>query len=139
MFNQLQSRFFRHFTFVASRCIASARQLDALRSSHPIQVPIKKAEEVKEVFDAISYCKGGSVVRMIYRVLGEKHFQEGLQLYFSRHKYSNTRTIDLWNGWKEVSGKPIDKMMSSWTEQMGFPVLEVNGSSGVETELVSDQ
>jgi puromycin-sensitive aminopeptidase len=62
---------------------------------------------------------------MIYRVLGEKHFQEGLQLYFSRHKYSNTRTIDLWNAWKEVSGKPIDKMMSSWTEQMGFPVLEV--------------
>lgn len=102
-----------------------ALQLDALRSSHPIQVPIKKAEEVEEVFNAISYCKGGSVVRMIYRVLGEKHFQEGLQLYFSRHKYSNTRTIDLWNAWKEVSGKPIDKMMSSWTEQMGFPVLEV--------------
>lgn len=62
---------------------------------------------------------------MIYRVLGEKHFQEGLQLYFSRHKYGNTRTIDLWNAWKEVSGQPIDKMMSSWTEQMGFPMLEI--------------
>ena len=36
-----------------------ALQLDALRSSHPIQVPIKKAEEVEQVFDAISYCKGG--------------------------------------------------------------------------------
>jgi len=102
-----------------------ALQLDALRSSHPIQVPIAKAEQVEEVFDAISYCKGGSVVRMIYRVLGEKHFQEGLQLYFARHKYGNTRTIDLWNAWKEVSGQPIDKMMSSWTEQMGFPMLEV--------------
>lgn len=44
----------------------------------------------------------GSVVRMIYRVLGEKHFQEGLQLYFARHKYGNTRTIDLWNAWKEA-------------------------------------
>lgn len=52
---------------------------------------------MEEVFDAISYCKGGSVVRMIYRVLGEKHFQEGLQRYFARHKYGNTRTIDLWN------------------------------------------
>ncbi|CAE7505772.1 Npepps [Symbiodinium sp. CCMP2592] len=102
-----------------------ALQLDALRSSHPIQVPIGHAEEVEEVFDAISYCKGGSVVRMIYSVLGEAHFQEGLRLYFDRHKYGNTVTTDLWNAWKEVSGKPIDKMMSSWTQKMGFPLLEV--------------
>eukprot|EP00930_Biecheleria_cincta_P105887 TRINITY_DN9895_c0_g1_i3.p1 TRINITY_DN9895_c0_g1~~TRINITY_DN9895_c0_g1_i3.p1 ORF type:complete len:886 (-),score=194.02 TRINITY_DN9895_c0_g1_i3:264-2921(-) len=102
-----------------------ALQLDALRSSHPIQVPIKKAEEVEEVFDAISYCKGGSVVRMIYAVLGEKHFQDGLKLYFKRHQYGNTETTDLWRAWSEVSGKPIDVMMSSWTEQMGFPVLKI--------------
>ncbi|CAJ1420655.1 unnamed protein product [Effrenium voratum] len=90
-----------------------ALRLDALRSSHPIQVPIKRAEEVEEVFDAISYSKGGSVVRMIYSVLGEKDFQRGLQLYFERHKYGNTRTTDLWKAWKEVSGKPVDEMMSS--------------------------
>lgn len=40
------------------------------------QVPIKRAEEVEEVFDAISYSKGGSVVRMIYSVLGEKDVRE---------------------------------------------------------------
>mmetsp|Transcript_85496 Transcript_85496/g.147813 ORF Transcript_85496/g.147813 Transcript_85496/m.147813 type:complete len:889 (-) Transcript_85496:87-2753(-) len=116
-----------------------ALQLDALRSSHPIQVPIKEAEEVEEVFDAISYCKGGSVVRMIYAVLGEEKFQEGLKLYFSRHQFGNTETIDLWNAWKDVSGKPIDQMMGSWTEQMGFPLLKVlndpsDGSDAVEVE-----
>lgn len=42
---------------------AAALRLDSLRSSHPIQVPIKHAEEVEEVFDAISYCKGSYVVR----------------------------------------------------------------------------
>mmetsp|Transcript_2671 Transcript_2671/g.10383 ORF Transcript_2671/g.10383 Transcript_2671/m.10383 type:complete len:883 (-) Transcript_2671:311-2959(-) len=102
-----------------------ALQLDALRSSHPIQVPIKHAEEVEEVFDAISYCKGGSVVRMIYAVLGEEKFQEGLQVYFKRHSYGNTETTDLWKAWSEVSGKDIGTMMRSWTEQMGFPVLKV--------------
>ena len=40
---------------------AVAMRLDALKSSHPIQVPIKRAEECEEVFDAISYCKGASV------------------------------------------------------------------------------
>mmetsp|Transcript_50293 Transcript_50293/g.145843 ORF Transcript_50293/g.145843 Transcript_50293/m.145843 type:complete len:890 (-) Transcript_50293:64-2733(-) len=118
-----------------------ALQLDALRSSHPIQVPIKNAEEVEEVFDAISYCKGGSVVRMIYAVLGEDKFQEGLRLYFQRHKFGNTETTDLWNAWSEASGKAIDKMMSSWTQQMGFPVLKVltdplegEGSAEMEVE-----
>ena len=48
---------------------------DSLRSSHPIQVPIPTAEEVDEIFDAISYCKGGSVIRMIYATLGVEKFQ----------------------------------------------------------------
>lgn len=54
-------------TFVSDDQSAALR-LDSLRSSHPIQVPIPKAEDVEEIFDAISYCKGredvvGRVVR----------------------------------------------------------------------------
>ena len=38
-----------------------------------------------QVFDAISYCcKGSAVVNMIYSVLGEAKFREGLQLYMKR-------------------------------------------------------
>ena len=33
-------------------------------------MPIGRAEEVEEVFDAISYCKGASVVRMVHAVVG---------------------------------------------------------------------
>jgi aminopeptidase N len=102
-----------------------ALKLDSLRSSHPIQVPIGKAQEVEEVFDAISYMKGASTVRMIYALLGQEKFQEGLKLYFKRHKYGNTNTSDLWSAWADVSGKPLQDMMSSWTEKMGFPVVKV--------------
>jgi len=117
-----------------------ALQLDALRSSHPIQVPIGKAQEVEEVFDAVSYCKGGSIVRMIYAVLGQDSFQQGLKLYFARHKYGNTETKDLWQAWAEASGKPLPQMMGSWTEKMGFPVVKVlsdpleAGSEAAEVE-----
>lgn len=48
------------------------------------QVPIGHAEEVEQVFDAISYCKGASVVRMLYAVLGHDDFRKGLQLYMNR-------------------------------------------------------
>jgi len=51
--------------------LSYAMKLDSLKSSHPIQVPIHRAEEVEEVFDGISYCKGGSVVRMIFETFAE--------------------------------------------------------------------
>ncbi|RKP12682.1 peptidase M1, membrane alanine aminopeptidase [Piptocephalis cylindrospora] len=39
--------------------------LDSLRSSHPIEVEVRDAAEIGQIFDAISYSKGGSVIRML--------------------------------------------------------------------------
>ena len=104
---------------------STAMRLDAMRTSHPIQVPIKHAEEVEEVFDMISYCKGASVVRILHAVLGPENFKRGLQIYMERHQYGNTITTDLWKAWEEASDKPIAQIMNSWTTQMGFPLIEV--------------
>lgn len=105
---------------------AAALSADALMSSHPIQVPIRRAEEVEEVFDAISYHKGACVVQLIRAYLGADAFRDGLQLYMKRHAYGNTESLDLWNALEAVSsGKPVVKIMASWTEQMGFPLLRV--------------
>jgi puromycin-sensitive aminopeptidase len=105
--------------------MAAALRLDSLRSSHPIQVPMARAEEVEQVFDAISYCKGSTVVRMVAGVLGAEQFRAGLQLYMQRHQYGNTVTLDLWRAWQEVSGVDVPAMMASWTQQMGHPFLSV--------------
>lgn len=106
--------------------LAAALRLDALKSSHPIEVPIYHAEEVEQVFDAISYCKGGSVARMIQNVLGMKAFRLGLQEYMKEFAYGNTETEDLWNAWEQsTNGMPVGEIMASWTEQMGFPLLKV--------------
>lgn len=110
-----------------------AQGLDALRSSHPIQVPIRRAEEVEAVFDAISYSKGACVVRMCYELMGEEKFRDGLRVYMKRHQYGNTKTSDLWRAWQEASGMDIPALMASWTEQMGYPLLtvtNVNASTG---------
>ena len=44
------------------------------------QVPIAHAEEVEQVFDAISYCKGACVVKMLNAVVGMDLFKKGLQV-----------------------------------------------------------
>jgi len=121
--------------------IAPALSLDGLKTSHPIQVPIKHAEEVQEVFDHISYRKGASVIHMAHEVLGHEAFQKGLQLYMQKHQYSNTETFDLWAAWSEASGKPVGEIMATWTEQMGYPQLEVKDFklSGTSAKLSVEQ
>ncbi|KAH3881111.1 hypothetical protein DPMN_005033 [Dreissena polymorpha] len=39
--------------------------IDALVTSHPIYVPVFNPDEINEIFDTISYSKGGSVIRMM--------------------------------------------------------------------------
>ena len=48
-----------------------------------------------------------------------------MNAYLNKHKYKNTFTEDLWASLGEASGKPIESIMSTWTKQMGFPVLTV--------------
>lgn len=111
-------------TYVQQTYAASLRR-DSLRSSHAVEVPIARAQEVDQIFDAISYNKGSCVIRMISQFLGEDTFIRGVSLYLERHKYGNTKTTDLWNALSEVSGKDVAKFMGPWTREVGYPMLTV--------------
>lgn len=106
-------------------------RLDALAESHPIEVDINHANEIDEIFDAISYRKGASVIRMLQSYLGADVFQKSLALYIKRFAWSNAKTEDLWAALEEVSGEPVNLIMNSWTKQKGYPVVsvKVNGDS----------
>uniref|UniRef100_A0A3P9QDP2 Aminopeptidase n=1 Tax=Poecilia reticulata TaxID=8081 RepID=A0A3P9QDP2_POERE len=95
-----------------------ALDLDALDSSHPIEVNVGHPSEVDEIFDAISYSKGASVIRMLHNYIGD---EVGLQ---ERNEFLSFE--DLWDCLEQASGKPIAAVMSSWTKQMGFPIIVVD-------------
>jgi puromycin-sensitive aminopeptidase len=99
--------------------------LDGLRSSHPIEVPVKDPAEIREIFDDISYSKGASILRMLEQFLGESAFRRGIRSYLKAHSYGNTRTEDLWQALAAASGKPVGALMRTWTRQTGFPLLDV--------------
>jgi len=105
--------------------LANALSLDSLRSSHPIEVPVKRADEINQIFDAISYSKGSCVLRMISKYLGEDVFMEGIRRYLKKHAYGNTQTGDLWAALADASGKDVGKVMDIWTKKVGFPVITV--------------
>lgn len=98
---------------------------DALKSSHPIEVPIGHPAEIDEIFDAISYSKGSSVIRMLHDYIGDDAFRQGLHNYLTEYSYKNTVTENLWSHLSKASNKPVNEVMSSWTLQMGYPLLTV--------------
>ncbi|KAF2683245.1 hypothetical protein K458DRAFT_389854 [Lentithecium fluviatile CBS 122367] len=109
--------------------LASALSLDSLRSSHPIEVPVKRADEINQIFDAISYSKGSCVLRMISKYLGEETFMEGIRRYLKKHAFGNTQTGDLWAALSDASGKNVEQVMDIWTKHVGFPVVTVTEGS----------
>jgi len=102
-----------------------ALSLDALRSSHPIEVEVRSPSEIGQIFDAISYSKGASVIRMLSNWLGVDNFLAGVRSYLKKYKYKNAVTLDLWNSLSEHSGVNVAEFMHLWTKQTGYPVLTV--------------
>lgn len=100
-----------------------ALKLDALNNTHPIEVPIHHPDEIRSIFDSISYNKGASVINMLHSYLGDQAFRDGLNHYLTKHAYKNADTIDLWQALEDSSKKPVRDFMHAWTTQPGFPVV----------------
>ncbi|KAF3775501.1 Aminopeptidase M1 [Nymphaea thermarum] len=110
-------------------------RLDALAESHPIEVEIYHAREIDEIFDAISYKKGASLIRMLQSYLGAETFQRSLAAYIKKYACMNAKTDDLWAVLSEGSGQPVNELMDSWTKQKGYPVIHVKvGENTLEFE-----
>ncbi|KAK6457274.1 arginine/alanine aminopeptidase [Scheffersomyces xylosifermentans] len=114
------------FSGFVSESLQQALNLDGLRNSHPIEVPVIDALDIDQVFDAISYLKGASTILMISNYLGKEVFLKGVATYLNRNKFGNATSHDLWSAIGEVSGKPIDSLMDSWIKKVGFPVVSVD-------------
>ncbi|HEY2730362.1 MAG TPA: M1 family metallopeptidase [Polyangia bacterium] len=104
----------------------AAMLLDSLQAAHAIRADVHNAEEAGESFDAITYEKGGAVLRMIegfLNTLGEDRFRDGIRLYMRRHREANATADDLWEALATASGQPIVALANGWIRQVGYPVV----------------
>uniref|UniRef100_A0A4W6BSU8 Aminopeptidase n=1 Tax=Lates calcarifer TaxID=8187 RepID=A0A4W6BSU8_LATCA len=99
---------------------------DALLSSHPIIVNVSTPAEITSVFDAISYSKGASILRMLEDWMGKDMFRDGCRKYLKDYYFKNAKTANFWTSL--VSGLPVAEVMDTWTNQMGYPVLDLSVS-----------
>ncbi|KAF8526633.1 peptidase family M1-domain-containing protein [Hysterangium stoloniferum] len=102
-----------------------ALTLDAKPSSHPIQVDVPDANDIGQIFDALSYSKAAAVLRMLSVYAGEEKFLKGVSIYLKKHLYANSVAEDLWNGIQEATNLDIPALMTNWISKIGFPVITV--------------
>lgn len=103
-----------------------AMELDSLNSSHSIDVKVENPSEIDEIFDAISYQKGASILRMLEKYVGEKNFRSGLRSYLEKFKYKNATGDDLWNEIGRASDiQGVLDMVTFWIKQVGFPLVTI--------------
>jgi tricorn protease interacting factor F2/3 len=111
----------------------TAMGLDSLKTTHPIDVKVNSPAEIREIFDAISYDKGGCVLRMLENYVGETNFRAGLKKYLSSFKYDNATGQDLWDAIGKASKMPVSAMVNSWLKQPGFPQVDISQKNNMLT------
>ena len=102
---------------------------DQLVTTHPIAVDMFDIESVNANFDGISYAKGSSVMHQLCAYVGRENFIAGLQKYFKKFAWQNTKLSDLLTELKSTSGRDLDAWSATWLKTAGIntmrPVLEV--------------
>lgn len=103
-----------------------ALQRDATDGVQAVHQDVDDPAEIDSLFDAaIVYAKGSRMLVMVRSLLGDDNLRKGLKQYFADHQYGNASGDDLWKALGDASGLDIGKIMHSWLEQPGYPVVSV--------------
>jgi aminopeptidase N len=103
---------------------ATAMLIDARAGTHAVVQEINTLQEANLAFDDITYNKGLAVIRMIESYVGPYDFRDGVRAYMDAHLYGNTQSNDLWTAVQAASGEPVLDIAHSFTNQVGYPVLQ---------------
>jgi aminopeptidase N len=91
----------------------------------------------EQMFDEISYQKGGRILHMLRKTVGDDAFFKALNLYLTRHSYKNAEIHDLRLAFEEVSGTDLNWFFSQWFLASGHPVLNVQSNYNPDKKEVS--
>ncbi|MET8284159.1 aminopeptidase N [Streptomyces sp. NPDC051639] len=117
------SRWPHSWTTFANSMKTWAYRQDQLPSTHPIMAEIGDLDDVLVNFDGITYAKGASVLKQLVAYVGMDEFFRGVQTYFKRHAYGNTRLSDLLGALEETSGRDLKNWSEKWLRTAGINVL----------------
>ncbi len=83
-------------------------------------------DDKEDMFDAVSYFKGGAIVHMLRKFLGDKAFFEGIHQFLTKYKYGSAEAHQLRLTFEEVTGKDLNWFFNQWYYNTGHPRLDIS-------------
>ncbi len=121
-------------SFVTQEGLGAFRR-DSIAGVQAVRTEVHHPDEISTLFDpSIVYAKGGRLLNMLMKYVGQDDFRQGLKAYFAKHAYGNTSGSDLWAALGQASSKDIAAFMDPWLTRSGFPVVEAD-QQGKELKL----
>ncbi len=80
----------------------------------------------EDMFDVVTYQKGGRVLNMLRNYLGEDAFFKGLNVYLKQNAFNNGEAHQLRLAFEQVSGKDLNWFFNQWYFNAGHPELSIN-------------
>ena len=102
----------------------TAISADKAVSTHPIEVPVVSSNDFFNVFDAISYDKGASVLNQLSHYIGREDFRLGVSNYLREHSWENTELADFINALSNQSGIDLNPWAQDWIYQAGVNKIQ---------------
>jgi len=80
----------------------------------------------EDMFDAVSYNKGGRILHMLRHYLGDSAFFKSLNLFLNTNKFKAAEAHQLRLAMEEISGKDLNWFFNQWYFGSGHPKLVIN-------------
>ena len=93
-------------------------------NDHPLIYKTYKDET--ELFDAVTYEKGGNILSMLRDLVGEDKFFTALRSYLSENAFKAVDAEDLRTAFEKASGSDLKWFWDQWFYRDGFPVLDIS-------------
>jgi aminopeptidase N len=90
-----------------------------------------------QLLNANSYEKGGWVLHMLRRKLGDTLFWKGIRAYYAKYENGNANTADLEKIMEAVSGQDLSVFFKEWLYKSGHPDLGITWKYDAEQKVVS--
>lgn len=80
----------------------------------------------EDMYDRISYNKGGCVLHMLRKYVGDEAFFSALHLYLTRHAFGTAEVDDLRQAFEDICGEDLHWFFNQWFLSNGYPILQMD-------------
>jgi aminopeptidase N len=91
----------------------------------------------EDMFDAVSYNKGGRILHMLRAYVGDSAFFKSLNNYLTTNKFKSAEAHQLRLAFEEVTGKDLNWFWNQWYFGAGHPKLDITSTYNADAKQVT--